>query len=335
MTFEEILAQVREVLEREGRVAYRILKRRFTLTDDDLEDLKADLIDAKRVATDEDGKVLVWADTAPVQGSEFQVQSSSQPLAPSPQHPDAPRPTLHASRAEGEHRQLTVMFCDLVDSTTLSAQLDPEEWREVVRAYQQTSATVIERFDGYMAQYLGDGLLVYFSYPVAHEDDAARAVRAGLETISAIQEKVPSPLVGEGQGEGVGGARPSTSSGAVSLRVRIGVHTGPVVVGEMGGGARRELLALGETPNIATRIQGQADPNTVVISATTYRLVEGLFECEDRGQPALKGVATPLTLYRVLKEGEVQSRFQVVARKGPTPLVGREHELGLLRERWE
>lgn len=119
------------------------------------------------------------------------------------------------------------------------------------------------------------------------------------------------------------------------LQIRIGIHTGPVVVGEMGGGAKRERLALGETPNIAARIQGQAEPDTVVISASTYRLVEGLFECEDRRQPALKGVATPLTLYRVHKEGEAQSRFQVVARKGLTPLVGREHEFGLLRERWE
>jgi AAA ATPase domain/Adenylate and Guanylate cyclase catalytic domain len=119
------------------------------------------------------------------------------------------------------------------------------------------------------------------------------------------------------------------------LQVRIGIHTGPVVVGEIGGGVKREQLALGKTPNIAARIQGQAEPDTVVISTTTYRLVEGLFECEDRGQPALKGVATPLTLYRVLKEGEMQSRFQVVARKGLTPLVGREHEFGLLRERWE
>lgn len=237
---------------------------------------------------------------------------------------EEPRPVA----SEAERRQLTVMFCDLVDSTTLSAQLDPEEWREVVRAYQQTSADVIERFDGHIAQYLGDGLLVYFGYPAAHEDDATRAVRVGLELVEAIR----GWRSGTGAQEKHSRLIPRLSQ---PLQIRIGIHTGPVVVGEMGGGAKREQLALGETPNIAARIQGQADPNTVVISATTYRLVEGLFECEDRGQPALKGVTTPLILYRVLKEGEAQSRFQVVARKGLTPLVGREHEFGLLRERWE
>jgi class 3 adenylate cyclase len=161
--------------------------------------------------------------------------------------------TQNSELTAAERRQLTVMFCDLVDSTALSARLDPEEWREVVRAYQQTSATVVEWFDGYIAQYLGDGLLVYFGYPVAHEDDAARAVRTGLEIITALQKQVPSPLVGEGQGEGATGKERK-------LQVRIGIHTGPVVVGEMGSGAKREQLALGETPNIAARIQGHAAP---------------------------------------------------------------------------
>jgi class 3 adenylate cyclase/predicted ATPase len=230
-----------------------------------------------------------------------------------------PSATLHQplapARPEAERRQLTVLFCDLVGSTTLSAQLDPEEYRDLVRAYQQASAAVIERFDGHIAQYLGDGLLVYFGYPTAHEDDAARAVRVGLriiETVHALPTRLTRPL-----------------------QVRIGIHTGVVVVGEMGGGRRQEQLALGETPNLAARIQGQAAPDEVIISAATYRLVEGLFTCEDLGQPDLKGVTTPLTLYRVVKEEEVQSRFEVVVRKGLTPLVGREHEYGLLRERWE
>jgi class 3 adenylate cyclase/predicted ATPase len=212
------------------------------------------------------------------------------------------------------------MFCDLVGSTALSTQLDPEELREVVRGYQRTSAAVIERFGGHIAQYLGDGLLVYFGYPIAHEDDARRAVRAGLEIVGAIKEQV----TGDGDEER-----------RQPLQVRIGIHTGPVVVGEMGGGAKRELLALGETPNLAARIQGQAAPNEVVISTATYRLVEGLFECEDRGQPALKGISTPLTLSRVVKESEAQSRFEVAIQTGLTPLVGRDEELELLRRKWE
>ncbi|MBI3247518.1 MAG: zinc ribbon domain-containing protein, partial [Deltaproteobacteria bacterium] len=268
----------------------------------------------------------------PLTEGETGKASNPQPPTPTPQSPS------------GERRQLTVMFCDLVGATALSAQLDPEDLRDVVRSYQQTSATVIERGGGHIAQYLGDGLLVYFGYPVAHEDDAARVVRAGLAIIAALQERGPSPLVGEGQGEGAKISAihpphphllPQGEKELRQLHVRIGIHTGPVVMGEMGGGAKREHLALGETPNIAARIQGQAAPDEVLISAATSRLVEGLFECEERGQPELKGVVTPLTLYRVLKEGDAQSRFQAAVRTGLTPLVGREHELGLLRECWE
>src|SRR6266849_8792586 len=315
MTFEEILTQVLELLQREGRVTYRALKRRFALDDDYLDDLKGEIIKAKRLALDEDGEVLVWTGgTGKKETENRRIGESEKEHTTSS---DARRQTLdsaHGAR-EAERRQLTVMFCDLVGSTALSQQLDPEELREVVRAYQQTCATVIGRFAGHIAQYLGDGLLVYFGHPTAHEDDAARAVRAGLGIVEAVQElntRLSHPI-----------------------QVRVGIHTGPVVVGEMGGGSRREQLALGETPNIAARIQGIAAPDEVVISAATYRLVEGLFECEDRGQPALKGVSASLTLYRVVKAGEAKNRFQVVARKGLMPLVGREHELGLLQERWE
>jgi class 3 adenylate cyclase len=157
------------------------------------------------------------------------------------------------------------MFCDLVGSTALSAQLDPEELREVVRAYQETCTNVIRRYDGHIAQHLGDGLLVYFGYPAAHEDDAQRAVRAGLEIITALQQ------------HNVGARR------AVLLQVRIGIHTGVVVIGEIGSSEKREILALGETPNIAARLQGLAAPDTVVISAATQRLVQGLFACQDLG----------------------------------------------------
>jgi predicted ATPase/class 3 adenylate cyclase len=316
MTFDEALSQVKDLLQREQRVSYRGLKRRFDLDDEYLEDLKEELIGAKRLAVDEDGRFLVWAGDSGPESRVQSLESKGQEQDSTVQTSDPRRQTLDAA---AERRQLTVMFCDLVGSTTLSAQLDPEEFREVVRTYQLTSATVIERFGGHIAQYLGDGLLVYFGYPTAHEDDAARAVRAGLEIVGAIRGQV----TGE---EGQAKRQP--------LQVRIGIHTGLVVVGEMGGGSRHEQLALGETPNIAARIQGQANPDEVVISAATHRLVEGLFDCEDRGQPELKGVMTPLTLYRVVKEGEAQSRFQVVVRKGLTPLVGRDHEFGLLRERW-
>jgi class 3 adenylate cyclase len=249
------------------------------------------------------------------------------PLAeqtPSPKTPDAGPRTPDFPRPEAERRQLTVMFCDLVGSTPLAEQLDPEDLREVILAYQQTCAEAIRRFDGHPARYVGDGLLVYFGYPHAHEDDAQRAIRAGLEIVAAL------PSLNKQLYSVVGAQH------AAPLQVRIGIHTGLVVIGDMGGGGYRDPLAIvGETPNIAARVQGIAEPNTVMISAATYRLVQGLFECHDRGPQMLKGVSTPVSVYRVLRESAVQSRFEAAVSKGLTPLVGREEELGLLRRRWE
>jgi class 3 adenylate cyclase/predicted ATPase len=210
------------------------------------------------------------------------------------------------------------MFCDLADSTRLSGQLDPEDLRDVIRAYQTTSAEVIERFDGYIAQHLGDGLLVYFGYPKAHEDDAQRAVRAGLGLLDAM-----GPLNIRLE-----------SDHSTRLAVRIGIHTGPVVVGEIGSGDRREHLALGDTPNLAARLQGLAAPDTVVMSAATARLVHGYFTCQDLGAQTLKGMDTPVRVAQVLGESPAQSRLDVAAASGFTPLVGRETEVTLLRERW-
>jgi class 3 adenylate cyclase len=323
MTFDEVLEQVRKLLQSKGRVAYRALKRRLALDDEYLEDLKAELIDAERVARDEDGKVLVWIGASPVSSSKFQVSSSkdknqkretrNEKLSPSTQPPDARRSTLDARPEAGERRQLTVKFIDLVGSTRLSVQLDPEDYHARVVAYQAACHQVIGRYKGHIAQYLGDGVLVYFGYPVAHEDDAVRAVRSGLEIVAAVSKLQYTP----------------------PLQVRIGIHTGPVMVGEIGEGARSERLALGETPNIAARVQGQAEPNTVVISQATYRLVQGLFECQELGPQTLKGITTPVSLYRVVRESSAQSRFEVAVQKGLTPLVGREPELGLLRAHWE
>ena len=310
MSFIEIIDQVTALLRTRGRVTYRVLKREFDLDDEQIEDLKEELIDGQELAVDKDGKVLIWTgrETSDETASPASETPSSQP---SQTQTVQPEPEAHA----GERRQLTVMFCDLVGSTALSEQLDPEELQTVVRTYQEVSAQIIERYEGYIAQYLGDGLLVYFGYPAAHEDDAARAIRAGLEIVSALDQarsQFPQPV-----------------------QVRIGIHTGPVVLGQMGGGSRHEQLALGETPNIAARVQGQAEPDEVIISAATQRLVARLFECEDRGLNDLKGIATPQTLYWVVKESEAQSRFEAAMLAGLTPFIGREEELGLLRRRWE
>ena len=211
------------------------------------------------------------------------------------------------------------MFCDLADSTKLSGQLDPEDLRDVIRAYQETAAGVIQRYDGHIAQYLGDGLLVYFGWPQAHEDDAQRSLHAGLGIVEAITTTL-NPRLQQEKG--------------VQLTVRLGVHTGPVVIGEMGGGGRHENLATGETVNVAARLEGLAAPNTVVISDTTYRLVEGYVACDDLGTHSLKGVAIPMQTYRVRQATSAQSRIEVAITRGLTPLVGRESEVTLLLERW-
>ena len=182
-----------------------------------------------------------------------------------------------------ERRQLTVMFCDLVGSTPLAEKLDPEELREVILAYQEACAQEIRRFDGYLARYIGDGLLVYFGYPQAHEDDAARAIRTGLGIVAALPD-LNSRL-----------QQTFSVLRDFPLQVRLGIHTGLVVAGDMGAEGHRDPLAIvGETPNIAARLQGMAEPDTVVMSEATHRLAQGLFTFRDLGPQELKGVSIPI-----------------------------------------
>jgi class 3 adenylate cyclase/tetratricopeptide (TPR) repeat protein len=321
MTFEELLDQAIALLQRRGRLTYGALKRQFDLDDDYLADLKAELIQGQRLAVDEDGAVLVWTG-----GTE--VSPRTAPPAPQPEAQPGASEAPHTSvrpapvappSPEAERRQLTVLFCDLVDSTELASQLDPEDLRAVVRAYQATSAEVIQRFDGHIAQYLGDGLLVYFGYPQTHEDTVQQAVHCGLEMVEAM---------------GTLNTRLEQAH-PVRLAVRLGIHTGLVVVGEIGSGGRQEQLALGETPNIAARLQGLAAPDTVVISAATAHLIHGYFVCQPLGAQALKGLTQPLQVYRVLQESGAQTRLDIATPRGLTPLVGRDEEVGLLQRRWD
>src|SRR5262245_24677835 len=253
MTFEEMLDQAIAMLQRRGRLTYGVLKRQFQLDDAALVDLKEQLLYAYPQVVDDAGRGLVWtgdpdttSDRAPSPPAPVPVERPQGQTVLAVAAPTTPPP-------EAERRQLTVMFCDLVDSTVLAGQLDPEDLRDVIRAYQAAGAAVIEPLEGHIAQYLGDGLLVYFGYPQAHEDDAQRAVRAGLGIVAAVQA-LNTPLA---QRHGM------------RIAVRIGIHTGVVVVGDVGGGSRQEQLALGETPNVAARIQGFAAPDTVAISPAT------------------------------------------------------------------
>src|SRR5262245_2439577 len=298
MDFYAILDQVVALLRQRQRVTYRALKLQFHLDEEALEALKEELIEAQQLARDEHGRLLIWTGHADLSSSSasFSPPHALQPAMPKVSPAQAEISPATPPPSEAERRQLTVLFCDLVDSTVLARQLDPEDLREVVRAYQETCAKVIARFEGHIAQYLGDGLLVYFGYPLAHEDDAQRAIRTGLGIVEALG--------------GLNGrlAHPH----GVQLAVRIGIHTGLVVVGEMGGGSRQEQLALGETPNVAARIRGLAAPDMVAISPATFRLVQGYFTCQDLGSHTLKGLAMPLQVYRVLGASAAQSRLEVV-----------------------
>jgi class 3 adenylate cyclase/predicted ATPase len=223
-------------------------------------------------------------------------------------------PATEPSR-EAERRQLTVMFVDLVGSTALSARLDPEDMREVIRAYQGCCTDAVERWDGHVAKYMGDGVLAYFGWPQAHEDEAERAVRAGLAITTAVgQLSLP---------------------GGGPLAARVGIATGLVMVGELiGEGAAREESVVGETPNLAGRLQTLAAPGSVVISQATRRLLGGLFALAALGPRRLKGFAEAVSAWRVIGESEAEGRFEALHGERLTPMVGREHELGILRERW-
>ena len=205
------------------------------------------------------------------------------------------------------------MFSDLVGSTALSARMDPEDLREVISAYQKCVAETVHRFGGFVAKYLGDGVLVYFGYPQAHEDDAERAVRAGLELIAAV----------------------TALKTRASLQTRVGIATGLVVVGDLiGSGDAQERGIVGETPNLAARLQGIAEPNMVVIAESTRRLLGNLFELEDLGAKDLKGIAGPVRAWAALRASSVESRFEALHATGLTALVGREEEFELLLRRW-
>jgi class 3 adenylate cyclase len=319
MDFYDICDQVIDLLKQRGRVSYRALKVQFHLDDEALEALKDELIEVHQLAREQDGRMLVWTGEASTTPEPTIVQSAQQEVRQEDQRTPVEAPPAEPRSPEAERRQLTVMFCDLVDSTKLSSQLDPEVYREVVRAYQSACTEVIQRFDGHVAQLLGDGLLVYFGYPHAHEDDAQRAVRTGLGILAAMGDL---------------NTRLQRDKG-IQLAIRIGIHTGLVVVGEMGGEGRYDSLALGQVPNVCSRIEGLAAPNTVAVSEATYRLIQGYFECQDLGVQTLRGVAAPLQVYRVLQESGVHSRLDIVSTRGLTPLVGRESEVTLLLERWE
>src|SRR5882724_3560804 len=262
------------------------------LTEDDLEKLGIPLGDRKR---------LIKAIRAMLAGSHTAVVTSG---AGADTHSGLPRV------AAAERRHLTVMICDLVGSTALTARLDPEDMRAVMDAYHAACARIVPSYDGFLAEFRGDGILAYFGYPRAHEDDAERTVRAGLDIIAAV-------------------AKLETRA-AEPLAVRIGIATGVVVVGE---GALREHAVVGETPNLAARLQALAEPGTIVVAASTRRLLGDLFRLRDLGQHEVKGIAEPVAAWAVEGVSASESRFEAVRAAGLTDLIGREDEIDFLLKR--
>src|SRR3984893_6979759 len=238
------------------------------------------------------------------------IEKSAPAVAVAAAAPASPRPLDTAER-----RQLTVMFCDLVGSTALSARLDPEDMREIIGAYHRCCTEQIAIAGGFVAKYMGDGVLAYFGYPQAHEHDAERGVRAGLALVEAVPKL-------------------KTTAG-ISLQVRVGIATGLVVVGDLiGAGEAQERGIVGETPNLAARLQGIAEPNAVVIADSTRRLLGNLFELKDLGPMDLKGIAGPARAWAALRAISVESRFDALHTTSLTDLVGREEESELLQRRW-
>ncbi len=312
MRFFDALTLVAALVQREGRVSLRALRREFGFDDDFLDDLLHELTSVRGLATIVDDAIVVWSGGPSGQA----IGDLPAQVAPRPPLESATRGHTETRPAEGARRQLTVMFCDLAGSTELSTRLDPEDLSELIGSYQNTCARVIDQYDGYIAKFMGDGILIYFGYPQAHENDADRALRTGLGIVEAMAEF--NAALGEG---------------GIALAVRIGIATGLVVVGEtLGEGAAEEKAVVGETPNLAARLQGLAPLYDVVIGPATRVLVGEEFDLEDLGAHRLKGIAEPVPAWRVvgLRDAEARRRGRAVL-----PLVGRDDERGLLLHRWE
>jgi class 3 adenylate cyclase len=276
MSFLDIVERTKAYLARHHRMSLRALRREFDLDDEAVAELVEELVQVQQVAV-LDGTALAWAGLT---GSPMPAGAPGPPEAPTVWPAEvATSPPV----PEAERRQLTVMFCDLIGSTTLGQRLDSEDYREIVRGYYDATRTVTDRWGGRVAAYMGDGLLVYFGYPQAREDDAERAVRAGLEIVEVL------PPFNEELGVERG----------IRLAVRVGIHTGMVVVGELG--RHGDNVALGDTMNRAARIEAAAEPDTVVCSSATLHLVSGLFMTHDLGARELKGINPPMHLHHVVR----------------------------------
>src|SRR5438309_733908 len=310
MTFDEVLAQVLELLQREGRVSYRALKRRFGLDEAYLEDLKEEIIAAKQLAIDEGGRVLVWTGTSapPVRERE------PAPLAFTPSYLTE---KILTSRTvlEGERKQITVLFADIQGSTELIAGLDPEEARQILDPVLHLMMDAVHRYEGTVNQVLGDGIMALFGAPLAHEDHAIRACYAALAMQQAMHHYTEEVRRSHG----------------IAVRVRLGLNSGEVVVRAIGNDLHMDYSAIGETTHLAARMEQLALPGTIRLTAATLRLVEGLIQVTALGPVPVKGLTAPVEVFDVVGASALRRRLQAAAARGLTPFVGRQTELDVLQ----
>ena len=318
MTFDELLAQVLELLQREQRLSYRALKRRFALDDEYLEDLKAELVEAKRLAVDEDGKVLVWT------GGIASASGIASPPAPAPaQAPLAYTPShltekiLAARRTlEGERKQVTVFFADIKDSTRLIEGLDPEAAQRLLDPAIHIMMDAVHRYEGTVNQVLGDGIMALFGAPIAHEDHALRACYAALALQSAIRPY----------------AEEVRRTHGMLLQLRVGLNSGEVVVRAIGNDLHMDYSAVGQNTHLAARMEQLAAPGSILLTAATLRLVEGLVRVNALGPVPVKGLTEPVEVFELVGASALRRRFQAAAARGLTRFVGRQTELEVLRQ---
>ena len=331
MTFDEVLDQVRELLQRKGRLSYQALKLRFSIDDPFLEGLKEELIKAERVAADEGGEVLVWVgrgskgETGKWENSEGEIVNSHMSVA-SPQPPVSYTPAHLAERiraaslSDGERKTITALFADLKGSTALIEGLDPEEARAIIDPALQLMMDAVHRYEGYVAQALGDGIFALFGAPIAHEDHPQRALYAALR----MQEEMRRY------------SDELRRTGRAPLPMRVGVNTGEVVVRSIRkDDLHTDYVPVGHSTNLAARMEQLATPGSILVTAYTHRLTDGYFKFKALGETQIKGVETPLHVYEVLGAGPLRTRLQISARRGLTRFVGRQSELEQMRRALE
>jgi class 3 adenylate cyclase len=324
MDYDELVAKVIELLQREKRIPYRSLKRRFELDDDYIEDLKVDLIEAKRLAIDENDRILVWVGAPAAPSPTFSsltpepaasplTDQAREPLSYTPKHL-AEKILQSKTALEGERKQVTVLFCDLANSTPVAERIGPEAMHTLLNRFFELALNEVHRYEGTINQFLGDGFMALFGAPIAHEDHARRGVLAAL----ALQRTLQGADLGKPY--------------AVECAFRIGLNSGLVVVGSIGDNLRMDYSAVGDTTNLASRLQDMAEPGTILISEATSRLVQGYVRLEALQPIAVKGKTEPITPYKIL--GTLPRRSPIVIRGERTlsPFVGRAQELATLEE---